>query len=266
MDKKNFKKEAKSQDLLQHELQKGFRWSTQHSKIVLGTLAVLLLVGGGFAASSYMSEQKEEKIQSKYFPAERAFLEKKQGYTDAAAEEMRLAANKDPKAKTQPVAPNPAIGSKATGDFDKDFGSVIGPMQEIISEAPKSIAAKMAALNLAQVQIEYKKFDDAKKVLTSVADSSKDLLSAMVNTELGTLLANENNCQEAIGYWEKVANNKRAEFLHSPVQLKMGLCYEALNDTAKAEQAYTKVKDQEKDSSIGKSADKYLRLLSAKKI
>jgi predicted negative regulator of RcsB-dependent stress response len=262
MDKKTLKKP----DLLQAELQKGFRWSTQHSKIVLGVFGICFLAGAGIAGSSYLSEKNEEKIQAKYFAAEKAFLEKKQGFAAALAEEKRLAGNKDAKAKTKPIEANPAIGPKASGDYEKDFAAVATPMEQIISEAPHSKAAKMAALNLAQVQIQYKKFDSAKKSLSSVADNSKDLLGAMVQSELGTLLANENNCKEAISYWEKIASNKKAEFMHSPVQLKMGLCYEAMNENSKAEEIYSKVKEQEKDSSVGRSADKYLRLLQVKKI
>lgn len=87
----------------------------------------------------------------------------------------------------------------------------------------------------------------------------------MVQMEMGTLLANENNCQEAVSQWEKVLNNKRADYLHATIQLKMGLCYEAMNDITKAEEFYGKATTA-KDSSVGKSADKYLRLLQAKKI
>lgn len=264
MDKQQ-KKNLKNPDLLQYELQKGFQWTTQHSKIVMGVIAVFLLAGGGFAAKSYINDKNEEKIQAKYFPAETAFLEKKQAYLDAESEEKRLAANKDPKNKTK-QEPNPKVGAKPTGDFDKDFAEVAKPLQAIITEAPHSKAAKMAALNLAQVQIQYKKLDDAKNTLSAVTDSSKDLLSAMVQSEMGTLLANQNDCKQALTYWEQVAKNKKAEFMHSAVKLKMGLCYESMNDLSKAEETYTQVKEQEKDSSIGRSADKYLRLLQVKKI
>lgn len=262
---KHQKKNLKNPDLLQHELQKGFQWTTQHSKMVIGAVAVLLLVGGGFATKSYLNEKAEEKIQAKYFPAEKAFLDLKQGFLDAEAEEKRLASNKDPKNKTK-QQPNPKVGAKATGDYEKDFGPAAKPMEEIISEAPRSKAAKMAALNLAQVQIQYKKLEDAKNTLTKVSDSSKDLLSAMVQGEMGTLLANQNDCKGALTYWEQILNNKKVEFMHSAVRLKMGLCFEAMNEIPKAEEAYNKVKEQEKDSSIGRSAEKYLRLLQVKKI
>lgn len=248
------KKELKRPDAFQAELQKGFQWTTQHSKLVMLVIGAFLLVGGGFAAKNYVNEKNEEKIQSKYFVAERAFLEKRAGYQSAID-----ALN------TKPATPNPVAPVKASGDYEKDYAAVAGPLEQIITEAPHSKAAKMAALNLAQVQTEYKKFDAAKKALTTVNDNSKDLLGAMVQMEMGTLLANENDCAGALSQWEKVISNKRADYLHASVQLKMGLCYESMNEVAKAEEFYAKAASA-KDSSVGKSADKYLRLLMAKKI
>jgi len=88
----------------------------------------------------------------------------------------------------------------------------------------------------------------------------------MVLAQLGTLQADDNKCKEAVATWEKIINNSSVKFLHGEIRLKQALCYENLNETTKAEQLYSQVKEEEKESPVGQSANKYLKLLQAKKV
>lgn len=253
--KKIDKKDLKSPDKFQQELQKGFQWTTQHSKLVgLGLLA-FFVVGAGISAKSYLDGRAESEIQAQYFQAEKKLIDKKTAFQ--AGKDQTL----DPKKKT----PETPAGEKATGDFDKDYGSVAADLTKIIDQAPKSKAAKMAALNLSEVQVEYQKLPEALTTLKKVSTSSHDLLSGLVQMQLGTVQADSNDCNSAVTTWSQVISNSDAKALHSAAKLKSGLCYETLKDLGKAEKFYTEAKNEDKDSATARAADKYLRLLQASK-
>ena len=59
------------------------------------------------------------------------------------------------------------------------------------------------------------------------------------------------------------------QFAHDEAQLRTGLCYESLNDLTKAEEVYASIgkKDDASttDFAAAREAQKYLRLLKAKK-
>ncbi len=252
------KKAIKSPDKLQQELRKGFQWTTQHSKLVGIILLAFFVLGGGISAKNYLDDKAENEIQSKYFQAEKKFMEKKTGFEQA---KMAEAQPKDAKAKTPP----PPTTGKATGDFTQDYGPVVDDMMKIIAEKPASKAAKMAALHVSSVQIEYQKMTEAEATLKKVDTGSKDLLSGLVENQLGTVQANLKNCQAAISTWDHVLSNARAKSLHADIKLKQGLCFESMNDTAKAEKLYNEAKADNKESTTAKTAEKYLRLLQTAK-
>lgn len=64
MDKKELKRTLKNPDAFQAELQKGFQWTTQHSQLVMIIVGAFLLVGGGFAAKSYVNEKMKKKFKA----------------------------------------------------------------------------------------------------------------------------------------------------------------------------------------------------------
>ncbi len=256
--KKISKQDLKSPDKVLQELQKGFQWTTQHSKLVGVTLLAFLVLGAGISAKNYLDEKSENDIQAKYYPIEKKFLDKKTGFEQAKA---AVAPAKDPKSKTPP----PAVEGKATGDFAQDYGPLATDLMKIIEEKPSSKAAKMAALHLAEVQIEYQKMNEAEATLKKVDADHKDLLSGLVQNQLGTVQANLNDCNGAISTWQKVLSNARAKSLHSNIKLKQGLCYENLKEISKAEQMYSEAKNDDKESVVARTAEKYLRLLQTAK-
>ncbi len=256
------KKDLKSPDKFQQELQKGFQWTTQHSKMVGIAIIGLMVIGAGISAKTYLDDKKEEELQARYFQIEKKMMEKKDAFEKAALTPPPAAA--DAKKKT-PAAPPVVAGEKASGDFDKDYGTLAQDMSKIIDEAPKSKAAKMAALNLSDVQIQYQKLAEAQSTLQKVKTGSRDLLSALVQTQLGTVQADLKDCNSAVSTWQQVLANSSAKALHGNVKLKSGLCYESLKDFAKAEKLYTEAKNEDKDSVAAKTAEKYIRLLPTTK-
>lgn len=266
MSTKISKDDLKSPDQVTQTLRQGFVWTTAHSKIVITAIAAFIVIGVGFSIFSYMSEKKEVAQQEKYFLLEKAYTDKKRGFEEVARAEMIQAQTKDKKA-----APAFDASKKATGDLDKDYGAIVKDFEAFITEAPKTKAAQMAALNLADLYMSYKKHDEAIATLAKVeAGLSKgDVLTALVLMQSGNAHANKGDCQGAVAKWQTLTGNKSLAFSHDEAKLRMGLCYETMNDLAKAEELYTEISKKEDlnstDFAASKEAEKYLRLLRAKK-
>ncbi len=58
-------------------LRQGFVWTTGHSKLVIGLIAIFVVIGAGASIMGYFSEKKEISQQEKYFLLEKAYSEKK---------------------------------------------------------------------------------------------------------------------------------------------------------------------------------------------
>lgn len=246
------KKDVRSPDKLTQELKKGFTWTTQHSKLVLLIVVALLIVGAGITGYSMWSDHREAQIQEEYFKFEKDYLDKKQAFQQAA-----LPVNPKAPQNAQPQS------VKASGDIEADYGTVVKEFKTIVEQNPKTKAAKMSALNLAEIYSSYGKTDEAIEVLNKVTSGS-DMLAALVLTQVGTLQADKQDCKSALASWDKALSNKTAGFLSSSLFLKQGLCHESLGDIAQAEASYTKAKESAKEGATAKSAEKYLRLLRVK--
>jgi predicted negative regulator of RcsB-dependent stress response len=268
LSKKLTKDDVRSPDQVTKTLREGFVWTTGHSKMVLGAIGAFIVVGMGVSLWSYFSTKKETSLQEKYYVVEKAYLEKKRGFEEASrAEVMAAQAAKDKKA-----APAPAVDAskKATGDLQKDYGTVIPGFEALIADAPNTQGGRMAALNLADIYASYSKNEEALATLQKVEKGlgKNDAITALVLTQMGNVYSNKGDCKGAIEKWQAITDRKGLAFAHDEAKLRMGLCYESMNDTAKAEQLYTEVSKKQEataDFSAAKDAEKYLRLLKAKK-
>lgn len=260
------KHDVKAPDQMTKTLREGFVWTTAHSKAVISLIVLFIVIGGGASLYSYFSSKKEIELQEKYFVVEKDYTEKKRGFDEIARAELMAAQSKDKK-----NIPQVDLSKKASGDIQKDFGSVITGFENLINESPKTTAAQMAALNLSTIYSDYKKSDEALATLQKVeAGLSKNAaLTALVLQKMGSLMADKNDCQGALSKWQTVVDRKGLAFAHDEVKLRMGLCYESMNDLAKAEQMYSEVgKNSDTETSdfvAAKDAQKYLRMLKAKK-
>ncbi|UXR63515.1 tetratricopeptide repeat protein [Bdellovibrio bacteriovorus] len=266
MSTKISKDDLKSPDQVTQTLRKGFVWTTGHSKLVITAVAVFVVLGAGLSLMSFLSNKKETEQQEKYFALEKSYTEKKRGFEEAARAETINAQSKD---KKNVPAFDPA--KKASGDLQKDYGTVVAGFESFINEAPKTKAAQMAALNLSEIYINYKKSDEASAILAKVESglSKGDMLTGLVLMQIGNVLADKGDCKAAVEKWQTLVDAKGLAFAHDEAKLRMGLCFESMNDLAKAEALYTEIAQKEDlnttDFAASKEAQKYLRLLKAKK-
>lgn len=258
------KDDVKSPDQVTQTLRKGFVWTTNHSQMVLGALVVFVVAGIIWSVVGYFSEQKEMSQQAKYFMLEKNYTEIKRGFDESARNELLAAQAKDKAAK-------PPAGKKASGDLTADYGPVVSGFEGFIAEAPKTRAAQMAALNVSDIYLNYKKPDEALAALQKVEAGLKknEALSALVWMQMGNTFAAKNDCKGAIEKWQNIVDAKGLAYAHDEAKLRMGFCYESMNDLAKAEEIYTEVSKKENSAEANfdatREAQKYLRNLKAKK-
>ncbi|XGC79363.1 tol-pal system YbgF family protein [Bdellovibrio bacteriovorus] len=265
MSTKISKEDLKSPDQMTKTLREGFVWTTSHSKMVIGAIGAFIVIGVGVSLMNYFTEKKEVSSQEKYFLLEKTYTDKKRGFEEASRAEIMAAQAKDKKA-----APAFDPAKKASGDLEKDYGTVVSGFESFIAENPKTKAAQMAAVNLSDIYLTYKKNPEALTALEKVEKGldKNDVLAGLVWMQMGNVYADRGDCKGAISKWEAITSQKGLAFAHDEAKLRMGLCFETLNDTAKAEALYTEVTKKEDasttDFAASKEAQKYLRLLKAK--
>lgn len=259
-------KDVKKPDQFLVFLRRIFDAVVDRAALVVAALALILVAGGAYATWSHFAEQKELQWVEKYAAVEREYLEKKRQFLEAAQrEQMR---------KSDPKAAVPA-GVLPTGDLARDYGTVTTDFQALIDEAPKTRAAEMAALNTAVLYAEYNQKEKALDVLNQVNTSNRtrDLLGALIVNVKASLMASQDRCPEAVSLFEKITQDKRAGFLHQEAKLRTGLCYEKMNEMAKAEEIYKSmgsdssaenVSPSAEGQNLGEDAERYLRLLRMK--
>lgn len=214
-------------------------------KILVGVFAALVIGGAAIAFTSHFTAEKEKKAQEAYFNVEKKLYELKAKQATPPAPDTK---------KTEPV----------------DFTAVKKELEKVITDYPRSVAAQMAALHLAGLLSEEKKFDDALSTLQKVESNDKGLVNTLVQQQIGQLLADKDKCTEAISVWQKILDRKEAAFIHSELKLQQALCYSKTNDLKKAEEILTNLAAQAANESMGpsttaKEAEKYLRLIQFKK-
>lgn len=229
----------------------GFQWTTQHSKILLVSVLAFLIVGGGYTAVQVVQENKEQALQSELFTIEKQYQDKKQEFAEAENPPPR-----DPNDKT----PQP-VRVKATGDLEKDYGTVVTQLTDFAQKNIGSRAGQMAALQASEIYRKYKKPEMAEQALKPHARSPKGLLDALVQLELGKTLADQNKCDQAIPEWEKLVGNTKFDYVKPTALLQQGLCYESLQQKDMAEMRYKEVKDLDPAGPTGRQADQLIKFL-----
>lgn len=263
------KQELKSPDVILDRLNHLVDWTKRNSSPIAIVLGVFVVGSSLWSAVQYFSDKKEMAAQEKYFPLEKSYVEQKQKFDEAELKSKEANKPSAAKDKSKESATAKPESKKATGDLQQDYGPLVQDFKVFVSENSNTQAAKMAVLNLSEVYVKYNKIDEALEAIKLV-DSSlspKELLSALVLSQKATLLANKNNCQDAVVIWANLAKNQQLKYLHSEFNLRMGLCYEAMGDKQKATEMLSEASKKSgtpgggSESGVSQEAEKYLRLL-----
>ncbi len=251
MSKKISKEELRSPDAFVKTMEQGYSFATRYGKPIAALAVLGVIVAIGFVATNFLKERKEDSAaQALYVP--QSEYKKLQDQFEKAKSPI------EPGAKADASAVKPA---PATGDLQKDYGTVIPGFESVIKEFSGTVAAGQAAVYLASIYQDHGKLEEAKAALEQpLKDLDSDtLIYSVANMVYGNILASQDNCKDAVATFERVKN-----FLSVDASVKAGVCYEKLGQLDQAAEMYRKASTQS-ESSSSLAAKGYLRALEQKR-
>jgi predicted negative regulator of RcsB-dependent stress response len=230
-----------------------------HFLMILGV--VLLVLAVGWTGWSWWSSHREESAQIALYSVEHPYLKKKDDF--ARAEYLKTAPKPKDQDEDQKKTEPPAA---ATGDLQKDYGSEVAGLQDMVKRHPHSKAAVLAALDLADIFGQYNQVPKAIESLQAVSSAvgPRDLLYGVVVMTQAALQAINNDCASALSLYERVLNNPRHSFFHPDATLRSAVCLESMKETARAKEMYEQTAERFPESTAGQNAQKYLQLMLMK--
>lgn len=227
--------------------------------IVFGFVAIIA-IGLIMVFLNTHSKNKEEKAQEKLAQIEFDYSKYKEQMSQAS----------------MPTPPNPKDKTKAENKSNNEAmtkavsmrAQLISQLNQFVNTNEKTIATRIAALYLSELFLDEGKSGEALNTLKAATESSsKDLTSVLVQKKLGSLLADNNQCDEALKVWDNVLKVSSAQVAHSEIKIQQSLCYEKMNNLKKAEEILTAVKNDKSENSAEyvQNAEKILRLIQFRK-
>ena len=218
---------------------------------ICGVIAVAIVL----SSVMYFRDKSENSKLGKNYDT--LFLLKKE-YEDIA-KVWRSDVSADGLEKTKKEKP---ISKKQVSDQEKkqSLAPVVEKLTQHIQATQGTQVAVEAALLVVDIGNEYNDsvvgIEPLKMAIKDI--SKKHFLYAIGQSELGSLLAKNDKCNEATQAWESVIAVKEHSFYANQLKLKAGICYEKMSMFDKAEKLYQDVLDQSPNSSSARTAKKFL--------
>ena len=236
----------------------------KNGKIIIAAFFVLIAVGLVTVFVSNNSKQNEQKAQEKLAAIELDFTK----YKEQLAKTIQPANSiKDDKKTVVEKKNQEKDLAEAQALVLKLRDQLTTSLNQFISENKKSVATEMASLYLSEILVDQNKNTEALLVLKKMESSSNALTSVLIQKKIGSLLADNNQCAEALKTWDNLLKSSSAKFAHSEVKIMQSLCYSKMNDLKKAEEILNSVKNDKSEgvAEYAQQAEKILRLIQFKK-
>jgi len=150
--------------------------------------------------------------------------------------------------------------------FDENFKDLSDRLETVILSHKGRTAAVVSAIRLVGFYLSLDQFDRAEKMLAEFPEQGQGrLLQSLLIFQRSTVaMAKEQYDQATMGF-EQLLDQKESEFLHPETLLRLGLCYEKMDQVDRARDAYLRATTEFAESNAGRQAKTYLRLLELEK-
>lgn len=240
------------------------RWIMKHQKSFLSFLVIIGLGGLGYLAVDGYINYSEKKSAQRLFEYQQRLLAKQEEWSLQVRNKMENL-NKDTKAagskgweEVAATVPKP--------DYNVAYAPLVAEYEKGIEKERGSKASLVHTSELAGFLSEEKRSGEAvtllKKMLSGIEPRS--LLETLLFTQLGTALASQNQWEEASQIFEKTLKSPSVSTVKPELLLKLGLCYEGLQNLGKAKEYLTLARDQFGSTQAGRAAKNYLRMMMLK--
>lgn len=228
-----------------------------NSKSILILVIVGLIGASGYGFSNYLKNKEVEEATNAYYQIEKQIQDIVKEKNEQQKKEQEEYAKTHPKEKAKEPT---ELKLEYKGVLDKfviQFGETA---KEYSGNSFNAFAlAKMAnflhtqeytnhAIELIEANLKYIK--------------KESLGDGLLRIQFASYLMDAKNYEKAIEQLKEVNNNSSTPFLHGESLLKIGVCHQMLNNKEKAVEYYTQTSEKFPDKDSGKSAKKYLRILS----
>lgn len=224
--KKEQKKELlESPEVLAEKIEVAENWFENNPKIVIGVVAVLLLLVGGYFGFNYYKDNLNQEAQNEMFQAVFYF----------EADSLDKALNGD--------------------------GNNLG-FVDIADEYAITETGNLAHYYAGVSYLKQGKYELARLYLEDF--KSNDLLvQARAYSLIGDTYMEEQNYEEAAKYYEKAADYKPNKYFTPAYLMKAALAYEKLNEAERAKEIYQSIIDTYPESQEYQSARKFKERLDS---
>ena len=241
--------------------QKIILWLQEHWKPIVFGMGLICVLGlSAFAWFQWKGHQEKQAYDRIYIY--QAALEK--AYKAANGENYKRG-RRNITDFFKPKADKPFV-------YSEEMKRKAGDYERAIQMDQGTLAAAVSAIDLADFYYQTEAKEKAVSLLFPFAHRKADFLSilfegnrfssiyTLIRFQLAGFYMNEKNCEKALPLLSAITETKRAKPFYPEAWLQMGLCYEQLQDVARVEEVYGKIKDQYPDSIIAQTAEVYLRL------
>ncbi len=212
-------------DSLNESLLKAAEWSGKNLKAIASILALVIVIGAAWAGLNHKQESKASKALVTYAPIERDFNSwKNPEVTKTDDKSQNQKKETKPEVKVDPVA----LFARMI-DYIKNQGDV--PASELMVLMASEVTAKLGPQQESELlELAQKTFKPGSR-----------LMDGLLLIKKGDLLANQDQCDQALIQWKNVLSDQKMNYLHDLARLKSGLCFEKLAQFKEAEIQYDQV-------------------------
>lgn len=232
-------------------------------KAVIGVFIATVLLIGAYAIVQTVSTSREKAAQEELFAITSA-LDKKVTELSEAAQKK---ASADPKSKKTDLLDDLKQPEKTPEALARDLGPQVQKLEDFLKSHNDSKAGFLAAMALSDIYLEYGEPKKAADVLKSMSEkpSSDDLFYGLLNSQYALALSNSNNCQDAVGVYDRILKHKEHKHIHAQAMLRKGVCLMTLNKNDEAKNVFQEARTEFPDSVSGRSAESFERYIALKK-
>lgn len=256
MAKKQSEIDARTPDAFLTGSEKFLKWVEDKSVILAVVAAVALVAGLSLIGYQQWDARQERLATTRIYEAQAALLKKQEDQQKIESDRLQKMAEEASAKKSKMPSYQPL-----KVDFDSTFGALAQAVEQAIIKEKSSKAALVAAIHLAGLYMNHDKVDQAFHLLSQLKGQGEGAVGALLTAQRATVAMDKGEFETAIKDFEKIVSNKDVDFLHSSALLKIGLCYEKLNQLDQARQTYLRVSTEFGDTESARTAKGYLRLL-----
>lgn len=254
--KKQSEIDARTPDAFLTLSDKLLKWVEDNAIIIGGVVTLALVVGLGMLAYDQWTNYSERKAAGRIYEAEAVLNQKREEQSKLESNRLEEMAKNIADKKANVKKPEPT-----KVDFEATFAGPAAAYEKAILADKNSQAASIAAINLAGFYLTNNKTELAASLLEQVGGGGSGTLKALLQAQRATLAMEKGDYEKAIGEFDQIVKNKEVDFLHSIALLKIGVCYERLQQTDRAKETYIRVSTEFGDTESARTAKGYLRLL-----